>query len=148
MKKIFYFHLLFPVQSRINSKSFVHSICVGVRRSYGFENQSLQKAIGIKLRRNCASSCPVAVRRNHLPSQGRWYTGWRSFKGKYCFPILALTATILWKSIDSLSLSLPESVSTLTKSGIILQLSPRSRPMYTGTLCVLTYIRDNSSSSS
>lgn len=53
-------------QSRINSESFVHSICVGVRRPYGFENQSLQEEIGMKLRGICVSSSVAAVRRAAL----------------------------------------------------------------------------------
>lgn len=112
--------LVFSEQSRINSKSFVHSICVGVRRSHGFENQSLQKEIGVKLRRNLCEQQLVAVRRTGLPSQ-RWsYTGCQSFKGIDHFPILAFTATTFWKSIYSLSLSLPDSGSVLKKSGRIL----------------------------
>lgn len=47
-----------PDQSRINSESFVHSICVGVRRSQGFENQSLQEEIGMKLRGNLCEQQP------------------------------------------------------------------------------------------
>lgn len=107
----------------------------------GLKIKAYRKKLKSSLEEICVSSSLAAVRRAGLPLQGRQYTGCQSSKGIDHFPILVFTATSFWKSIHSLSLSVPDSGSALKKSGRILSLSPRSRSTYQG-LCVYKHISE------